>query len=172
MIFYCCTSTHVINNDQSAYDELNGKVEGERAEITLMNDNVIVGENIFMEVDSASWVEVEKRAGRGYRQDRRWYEVEKWSVPTSDVKKIDVGGNRVQGVLGGLFYGFLVGVTLGLVGGLTESEDSSGFFDPSPEESAVMVGILGAIVGLPIGLLVGGTDEYVLTDSTHFSESD
>jgi hypothetical protein len=74
--------------------------------------------------------------------------------------------------LGGLFYGFLVGATLGLVGGLTESEEKSGFFDLEPEEEVVMVGIVGAIIGLPIGLLVGGTDEYVLTDSTHFSESD
>jgi hypothetical protein len=171
--FIACSSTQFIGHDQSACEDLNGKVEGERVNITLTNDNVIIAENTFIGVDSTSWLEIiaEKRGARGYGQQTRWYEGKKWSVPTRDVKKIDIG-NCWQGALGGLFYGFLVGAALGLLGGLTHSDEKSGFFDPDPEEVVVMVGILGAVVGLPIGLLVGGTDEYVLTDSTHFTESD
>ena len=174
MIFYCCTATHMIKHDQSAYDELNRKVEGEKAKITLMNDDVIVGENIFMEVDSTSWVEVEKRKTYSLFRKRHEFD-EKWSVPTLDIKKIDVGGNSGQGALGGLYYGFLIGASLGAIFGLiliagTDSDQSIG--GGAVLFTSALGGIAGAIVGLPLGLLAGGTDEYVLTDSTHFSESD
>jgi hypothetical protein len=155
----------------SAYDELNENVREERVDITLLNDKVVVADSLYIKSDSASWTEVQKRRQRGYRQDKRWHEVKKWTVSTSKIKKIEVGGNRMQGTLGGIFYGFLAGASFGLIGGLTETGDESGFFNPEPEESAAMVGVLGAIIGLPIGFLVGGTDEYVLQDLDDNSEN-
>jgi len=168
-VFICCTSTHMIN--PSAYDELNENVRKERVEITLLSDKVVVADSVNIKPDSASWMEVQKRRQRGYRQDKRWQKVKKWIVSTSEINKIEVGGNRMQGALGGIFYGFLAGASFGLIGGLTETGDESGFFNPEPEESAAMVGVLGAIIGLPIGFLVGGTDEYVLQDLDDNSEN-
>ncbi len=50
--FISCSSTYTFSHSKSAYDELNEELEGERGEITLMNDTVIVGENIEIWVDS------------------------------------------------------------------------------------------------------------------------
>lgn len=55
MTFYCCTSTHLISHQQSTYDELNEKLNGEKGQIILPNNEVIVGENIKVGTDSTSW---------------------------------------------------------------------------------------------------------------------
>ena len=144
MIFYCCTSTHMRMHDQSAYDELHGLVEGETAKIVLMNDDVILGENIFMGVDSTSLVVVEQ--WKTYSYVREWDEIgEICSIPTSDVKKIDIV-SRGQGALGGLYYGFIVGASLGAIFGIiiiSGGDDAGGRYD------------------LPA--IGGGTDDYILT---------
>jgi phosphopantetheine adenylyltransferase len=78
----------MINYDQSVYDELNGKVEGEKVEITLLNGDVIVGENIIIGVDSTSWVE--EREIRDFRTYKTRIEFVKRSVSTWNIKQIDV----------------------------------------------------------------------------------
>ncbi len=167
MIFYCCTSTHVRMHDPSTYVELNRKVEGEKAKITLVNDHVFVGENIFMGVDSTSFIVVEQ--WNTYSYVREWDEIgEIWSVPALDVKKIDVV-SRVQGAKGGLNYGFLFGASLGTIFGIimiSDITEGSKYYDYKANifvGSVALGGIAGAIVGLPFGLLAGGIDEYILT---------
>ena len=56
MIFYCCTSTHMVLRSQSAYYELNYKLKGKKVKTTLMNGEVVAGENITLAIDSTSWV--------------------------------------------------------------------------------------------------------------------
>ena len=77
--FISCSSTYTISHSKSEYDELNEELEGERGEITLMNDTVIVGESIEIWVDSLSCVESNSET--------------EMFIPTLDIKKIASGSS-------------------------------------------------------------------------------
>ena len=163
LIFIGCsaTSTYFIKHDQSDYNELNEKLKGEKGKMVLMNGDIIVGEDINIGIDSTSWIE------RGPLTK---------SVATLEINYFTFI-NRGNGASAGAGYGFWAGAAAGLVLGITQ-RDQPGFKGAGEIGAVVLIftvplgGVAGAIIGLPIGFIVGGTDKYMLTDSLHYEESD
>jgi hypothetical protein len=159
MIFNGCTSTHTIRYEKLAYEILNEKLKEEKAEITFINNKVVDGEKIKIGLDSVSWVEPEV-----HRSGMKTYNN---SVAlTSEVVKIDVT-NRGQGVLDGIKYGFLVGAAVGALAAIPLSQEQklngSEKFGVGALLLIPICGLGGVIYGIPVGFIIGATDEYKLT---------
>jgi hypothetical protein len=145
---------------------LNNEVKGKQAKITLINDKDITGENIILGLDSTSWDEFVEKSKKEYDLVTTWRElVGKMTVATQEIKKIEMV-SRSQGAKGGISYGFLVGAGIGFVNGLYwQSEGFPGGGQWEIGQTllwSALLGVAGAIVGLPVGLIAGGTDEYIL----------
>ena len=155
MIFYCCTSTHMIHRDQSNFDELSKELEGKEFSLTLINGEVHIGNDITVDKHTASWIEYSN----------------KYIAPTLEVKKITVMSSFL-GMKRGMVYGFLIGASSGAIFGImviSEMKASSEYYENREALLGTFValgGIAGAIIGLPLGLLSPGEIEYIFTDST------
>ncbi len=157
ILFTGCTSVHIIQHDESSYNEVNKKVEGKQASITLESGQKIEGKDIRVTIDSTSWVESESHS--------------KQVVPTAEVKEIAIR-NREKGglsscglgLLGGAFVGFLWAVW-------SERRESQkpGYIGEEKEiillYSTMLGGAVGGGVGLVIGYVKGWTDKYILSTS-------
>ena len=155
--FISCSSTYKISHTKSAYDKLNKELEGERAEITLMNDTVIVGENITIGIDSSSWIESTKQNTVIKTQII-------WSLPTSEIKEIAYTNNGM-GAAKGAIYGVLCA---GGSWAIAESVPFSRIKDNSVGKAFVTCIIMYSIIGAGIG----NKDNYILQGTVAAKEDD
>jgi hypothetical protein len=162
LIFYCCTPTYTIRHNPSDYLKLNQALDEKKASITLINDTVIVGENVYVGLDSTSWLE---RASTGESTTAR-------TVPTWAVKHVEfrspLEGAAIYVILGALIIG------ASLIFYYNAKEENSGSEAWAAYLIAYLGGICGAIflIGGIGGSLVGDLERYTLTaseDSTDIS---
>ena len=146
MIYYSCTSVHMIRHNQSDYDEMNEDLDERKVTILKTTKEVIFGHNVMITPDSTFWLNSQQN---------------KLSVLTSGIREI-TSESAWRGAKDGFYYGFLFGAGFGVVVALLVDK-SSGAMDP--KAFAPMIGIgagVGAGVwGLVIGAAIGHTDRYI-----------
>jgi hypothetical protein len=154
-----CSSTRFIEPTEPSYGEVNKKLEGKKATITLMDNQERKGRNAHVTPDSTSWLDM----GSGLRQ----------TIPTPEVKQIVVI-NRRKNTLNGLLWGSIAGASLGLlyVVIVSASDDdekrtlSEGLFTRQNMKGftlAAMITTFG-LTGLLIGAVGGSSETYVLNE--------
>ena len=155
-----CSSTRFIEPTEPSYDEVNKKLEGKKATITLMDNQERKGQNAHVTPDSTSWLDM----GSGLQQ----------TIPTSEVNQIVVI-NRRKNTLNGLLWGSIAGASLFLlyVVIISASDDddekrtfSEGFItreDMTRLTLAAMIPTFG-LAGLLIGGVGGAKETYVLNE--------
>ncbi len=183
-IFIGCSAknTYLIEHDQTIYDMLSMKLMEQEGKMLLMNGEIVSGGDFNIGLDSISWIEKQKShyvevSHGGSRIRVPAGEPLTKTIATSEIDYFTLI-NRKKGAQAGAATGSWVGAAAGVVWGLTLiGTGRSGNMSP-----AILIftipfgGLVGAMIGLPIGLIVGGTDEYILTkipeDSTQVAESD
>jgi hypothetical protein len=137
LVFYCCYDSYTILHEQADYLELNETLDEGKALITLINDTVIVGKNVSVELDSTSWVEP---AYTGESTTTR-------TVPTWAVRQVEIRSSWKGFVFGWAIGYIIVAVSAFII-----------IYDPESNEKgqgfgAILVANLyGLIGGLPSGI--------------------
>jgi hypothetical protein len=157
MIFYCCSSTHMIMHEQSAYDELNDELRAEKGQITLMDNAVIIGENIVVGIDSTSWISnrISEDSIIGIPTQQAEH-----CISTSEIRSIVFKDNS-QGAWEAFGFGSIGGIFALIIAA------SGGYVGKGPASGPEIIGAItitalaGGIIGTPIGGLIGHEEKSV-----------
>jgi len=147
ILFYSCSSTHMINRNYPAYKELNDNLEGEECEITLTDGQIYVGSDIEIKRDSILWYD-SNNPNNIFIQ------------PTSDIHRI-MYIDRLLGMGVGIGFGSLFGMAMGgLIGNCFEKSEpkdrtKNSFMDL--DNIGPSAGVIGLVIGVSSGVLIGGS---------------
>ena len=140
-----CSSSYEINSTSPTYDtsiqEFNESAEGEEAEIILLDNTVITATEVYLSADSLHWFNPETKLKTG--------------VVKSEISKV---------IFTDTWTGGAYGAGAGLIGGMSlwvavnDSIENSQFDNYMGGLAAL--GLVGALIGFPIGLIIGHTNEY------------
>jgi hypothetical protein len=150
-IFYflvtACSSSYVVSSsgEDTSVDEFNKFAEGKEVEIILIDSKVITATDLYLSADSLYWFNPETKLKNG--------------VAKSEISKVMFTDWGLGG-LEGAGFGFLSGGALGvmLVAGLEAV--GSELDDSAYTDGFVSIGIVGGLIGFPIGAIIGHTNEY------------
>jgi len=143
LFFSACSSTLFIKNDESAYKELNNKLEGKECEIALTNGDVYICSDIDIDSELSSWFESNS--------------LNKIIVKlTKEIKKITFY-NTSTGADKGSFLGVILGGVLGGLIGFNASPLNGEYFE-------TLFTVLGSAIGIVGGGLLGGTFGAIKAD--------
>ena len=149
-----CSSTHFIKNDETSYQELNRKLEGRNATLSLNSGEEISGSIVFVDAELIS--------------------VDGINVPTANINKI-TDTNHLIGSVSGAIGGAIVGAGMGFVYDyarnistpikydIWESSVDVSVSTESDAKSAVIGCILGICTGAIIGGLNGPTETFIFS---------
>ncbi|MDO8549444.1 MAG: hypothetical protein Q7S39_04725 [Ignavibacteria bacterium] len=149
-----CSSSYVVtstsSSDESSVLEFNEFAEGKEAEIILRDYVVNTATNVYLSADSLYWFNPETKL--------------KTSVVKSEIREV-MFTDMWLGGLEGAGIGFLSGGVPGLLfgattAGLVEVEEGGWIVAWS-----LIGGVGGALIGFPIGLIIGHTNEYEFENS-------
>lgn len=152
IIFYflisACSSSYVVSSsgEDTSVDEFNELAEGEEAEIILRDTVVKNATDVYLSGDSLYWFNPETKLKTGVAKS----EISK--VMFTDMWR---GGLRIAG--GGCLAG------MGLWVAVNDSLENSKFV--SYMEGLAAFGVVGALIGFTIGLIIGHTNEYEFESS-------
>jgi hypothetical protein len=143
-----CTHIH----QYCAFDEINTKTKGKKAKIVLMDEQELIGKNVYIDPDFTFWTDPDKE--------------NKQSVITSEVNSI-ILKNKLCGAIYGAPIGGLLGATMGTIGGLTEDEwgTEEALYISRTVGTLLLAGILGSILSIPgvlVGAAAGCTDKFII----------
>jgi hypothetical protein len=147
IIFYllvtACSSLYVVSTsgEDTSVGEFNESVEGEEAEIILSDSTVIIATEVYLSADSLHWFNPETKLKTG--------------VAKSEISKV-MFTDTWQGGLRGAGGGFIGGASLWIA--VSDSIENSKFV--SYMGGLAALGVVGALIGFPIGLIVGYPIEY------------
>lgn len=140
-----CSSSYVVNSNSPTYDtsvaEFNESAEGEEAEIILSDSTEITATEVYLSADSLYWFNPETKLKTG--------------VAKSEISKV-MFTDTWQGGLRGAGAGFIGGASLWVA--VSDSIENSKFV--SYMGGLAALGVVCAIIGFPIGLIVGYPIEY------------
>jgi len=181
-----CSSSYVITSTSPSYEssvlEFNEFAEGKEAEIILIDDTIITATDLYLSADSLYWIDTETKLKTSVVKSEvreaipasdlylsadslHWFNPEttlKTGVVKSEVRKVIFSKNLLSRGLDGAGFGSIGGAFAGLLlaGLINESETAE------PEDLLLYI-ILpaigaagGALIGFPIGLIMGNTYEY------------
>ncbi len=134
-----CTHIH----KYSTFDELNSKTKGKEAKITLINEQELIGKDIYISSDSTFWIDPDRE--------------NKKSIITPEVSSIFIK-DRTRGAIAGLGLGLLGGAAVGCL--------YRGWFWPIV--NAITTGI-GGLLGFSYGLIVGVNDKFIINPKGKYS---
>ena len=134
IFFISCSSTHVVKNEDSSYNELNEKLKGEKCTIELVNGEEIYGNNVEVKSDSTI--------------------IEERKISTKTIKEITIN-NHGMGVLKGMGYGVLSTLILSGLFYLPSQDE------PYSEMVFIFLPPLGFALGGLFGGIHGDIDTYV-----------
>jgi hypothetical protein len=158
-----CTWKEVIPNDDNNFGDLNDKLQNGTVTIGLISGNTIIGKDIQLSYDSTSWSDLD--SGKYH------------TVQTSTIRDICIM-NRSRSGKTGLVVGLIGGATIGVIMASSEEYEwldvvEKGFRTAIGQEgeskimrysSGIIIGgLAGSLLGYTIGIIVGGTDKYVIT---------
>lgn len=138
-----CSSSYVVSssNGDTSVDEFNESAEGEEAEIILSDSTEITATEVYLSADSLYWFNPETKLKTG--------------VAKSEISKVMIT-DTWQGGLRGVGGGFIGGASLWVA--VSDSIENSQFVNYMGGLTAL--GLVGAVIGFPIGLIVGYPIEY------------
>jgi hypothetical protein len=153
LIIFCflvtaCSSSYVVSSsrEDTSVDEFNKSVEGEEAEIILTDSSVITATDLYLSADSLYWFNPETKL--------------KTSVEKSEISKVMFTDTWTGGAYGA-GAGFIGGASLWVA--VSDSIENSQFVNYMGGLAAL--GVVGALIGFPIGLIVGYPIEYNFQNS-------
>jgi len=144
-----CSSSYVVSfsGEDKSVDEFNELAEGEEAEIILLDKSVITATEVYLSADSLHWFNPETKL--------------KNSVAKSEISKV-LFSDMWRGGLEGAGFGLLSGGGAGLLFGAATFSQNGLTEDPVAWDGAwaLFGGACGTLIGFPIGLIIGHTNEY------------
>jgi len=144
-----CSSSYVVSSsgEDTSVDEFNELAEGEEAEIILLDKSVITATEVYLSADSLHWINSESKL--------------KSSVAKSEISKI-LFTDMWRGGLEGAGFGLLFGGGAGLLFGAATFSQTNTTNDPVVWYGGwtLFGGACGTLIGFPIGLIIGHTNEY------------
>ena len=148
-----CSSTYYIKNDPTSLDEFNEELQGNAGTIVLKDGPDISARRMHINEDSSSWVEV-----------KTFLNVTKLAKDTSraataDIEKI-VLKNKGLGAVEGLAFGAIGGSFVGKIMASNQGDDLKKQLD-----AGIGSLLLGTVGGAVLGLMIGHSYHYILTDS-------
>jgi len=146
MVFYCCYDSYTILHNQADYSELNETLDDEKALITLINDTVIVGENVNVELDSIYWFEP-AYTGKSTTTN---------TVPTWAVRHVEIKSSWKGFLNWWTVSAIIIAVPVAII--LYNSWKESDDYDSSEEGfarfAASLIGLgWGSVGGIPFGII-------------------
>jgi hypothetical protein len=152
-IFLCflvtaCSSSYVVSSsgEDTSEDEFNEFAEGEEAEIILSDSTEITATDLYLSADSLHWFNPETKLKSG--------------VAKSEISKVMFTDMWTGGAYGA-GAGFIGGMSLWVA--VSDSIENSQFVNYMGGLAAL--GVVGALIGFPIGLIVGYPIEYEFENS-------
>jgi hypothetical protein len=143
IFFYSCTFTYKkpdSDNIDTFYSRINNYGKKFEAILFMNNQESYKVKNLFVQVDSTSYISYETNIF--------------YKIRTSEIQYIEFR-DQVSGAVGGLLFGLLGGLVIGLSGIALLMDDNEGHSNLGP---AVAI-IYGPTIGSVLGLLIGGIRE-------------
>jgi hypothetical protein len=149
-----CSSSYVVSSSDgdTSVDEFNESVQGEEAEIILSDSTEISATDLYLSADSLYWFNSETKLKTG--------------VTKSEISKVRITDTWTGGAYGA-GGGFIGGASLWVA--LSDSIENSQFVNYMGGLAAL--GVVGAIIGFPIGLIVGYPIEYEFQNNQQVGKS-
>ena len=143
-----CRSSYVVSTsgDDTSVDEFNELAEGEEAEIILLDSTEITAIEVYLSADSLYWFNPETKLKSG---------VAKFEI--SKVMFTDMWRGSLRGAGAGCLAGMLFWVA---VNDSIQNSKISSYM-----EGLAAFGVVGALIGFPIGMIIGHTNEYEFENS-------
>jgi len=150
-----CSSSYVVSSsgEDTSVDEFNELAEGEEADIILLNSTVITASEVYLSADSLHWFNTETKSKAG--------------AAKSEIGKVIFTDDMWRRGLRGATYGCGAGIIFWVA--VNDSLENSQFVDYM--EGIAAFGVVGALIGFPIGMIVGHTDEYGFENDQHQEDS-
>jgi len=138
-----CSSSYVVSSSDgdTSVDEFNEFAEGEEAEIILSDSTEITATEVYLSADSLYWFNPETKLKTG--------------VAKSEISKV-LFTDMWRGGLRGAGYGCAAGMLLWVA--VNDSLENSQFVNYMG--GLATLGVVSALIGYPIGLIVGYPVEY------------
>jgi hypothetical protein len=138
-----CSSSYVVSSsgEDKSVEEFNESVQGEEAEIILTDSTEITATEVYLSADTLYWFNSETQLKTG--------------LSISEISKV-MFTDTWQGGLRGAGGGFIGGMSLWVA--VSDSIENSQFVNYMGGLAAL--GVVGAVIGFPIGLIVGYPIEY------------
>ena len=138
-----CSSSYVVSSsgEDASIDEFNEFAAGKEAEIILTNTVPITATEVHLSGDSLHWFNTETKLKTG--------------VAKSEISKVMFTDTWTGGAYGA-GAGFIGGMSLWVA--VSDSIENSQFVNYMGGLAAL--GVVGALIGFPIGLIVGYPIEY------------
>jgi len=159
LIIFCflvtaCSSSYVVSssNGDTSVAEFNESVQGEEAEITLTDSSVIIATDLYLSADSLNWFNPETKLKTG--------------VANSEISKVMFTDTWTGGAYGA-GAGMIGGASLWIA--VSDSIENSKFVNYMGGLAAL--GFVGALIGFPIGLIVGYPVEYEFQNNQQIGKS-
>ena len=131
------------------YENINQGTRGRNAVLILWDGQELQVRQLWVTSDFTYWIDpkIKQQASPKYV-----------AVATSQIKDVRLI-SRERGALQGMGFGFLLGAIVGFAAG--EDCPPNAFCFPR-EEVAVVLGLTGALIGLPIGAIIGHRETYII----------
>ncbi len=149
--FVGCSSTHRLRlAHEEDFASLNNRAFLKKVMVTFVDGRKIKVANLRMTSDSTYWnnPQIKQQPSPTYM-----------AVATSQIKEVRFI-RRGESALQGMGFGFLFGAVVGYAAG--EDCPPNAFICFPREEVAVVFGLTGALIGLPIGAIIGHRDTYII----------
>jgi len=155
-----CSSSYVVSTsgEDTSREEFNESAEGEEAEIILLDSTEITATEVYLSADSLYWFNPETKLKTG--------------VVKSEISKVmftDTWLGGLEGTEIGLLSGGSAGILFGTI--FVGSAEA----DQITEWYAAWIfgyGVAGALIGFPIGAIIGHTNEYEFQNNQQQENSD
>ena len=142
-----CSATRMVTYSPESYEEINKRLKGRKATVTLVQGNKYHVSNMTIRTDSTSWLGLDNFLP--------------FSVPTIELEKLEIDRSRIG-------YGIaLAAVLAGGLGGIWAASKIMTDKDRTVVAPFVAIGIgglclgLGILLSLPVIFFTMGKDEYV-----------
>jgi hypothetical protein len=152
--FYGCTTFYEVNTqDQYSLNNLNIFSGEYLTTIYMRNGNLIVPDSFYVFSDS-TFYQITENHKSGFIKNEK--------ITSINFRK------RWKGAWQGLKIGALSGALSGAFMGLASGDDPPGWFSMKASEKALVgglgFGVLGGLVGLPLGAAIGAEDFYYIVN--------
>jgi hypothetical protein len=145
-----CSTTHYLNfGSPDEYGALNKFSRTRIVQVVLQNGQAAQVTELRARPDSCIWNDIEKGVRVG--------------IATQDIRSLTVV-RKNRGTIDGLLAGLLGGAAVGIVVTSVGYDESNSMAGHGAETmgGAVIFGVIGALIGMPVGHSIGHRDAFIL----------